>query len=79
MLHVLPADRHATSRALAKKLPTYVSDFETWAENNQQFQELNEKYDLTEKLTRAGELAALAARRAAPATLGNAPSACSST
>jgi predicted PurR-regulated permease PerM len=36
---------------LAKKLPTYVTDFEHWAENNQQFQDLNAKYDLTEKLS----------------------------
>ena len=35
---------------LGSKLPTYVSDFEDWANNNQQFQELNDKYDITQKL-----------------------------
>ena len=34
-----------------KKLPTYVSDLEHWADNNQQFQELNKKYGITDKLT----------------------------
>jgi predicted PurR-regulated permease PerM len=50
VLHVLPPIVRDIE-ALAKKLPTYVSDFEAWAENNQQFQELNEKYDLTAKLS----------------------------
>jgi predicted PurR-regulated permease PerM len=36
---------------LAHKLPGYVHDFENWANNNQQFQELNDKYDITQKLT----------------------------
>ena len=36
---------------LAKKAPTYVTDFESWAEDNKQFAELNEKYDLTDKLS----------------------------
>jgi predicted PurR-regulated permease PerM len=36
---------------LARKLPTYVHDFEEWANNNQQFQELNQKYDITQKLS----------------------------
>jgi predicted PurR-regulated permease PerM len=50
VLHVLPPIVKDIE-ALAKKLPTYVADFEDWAENNQQFQELNEKYDLTQKLS----------------------------
>jgi predicted PurR-regulated permease PerM len=37
--------------SLAHKLPGYVRDFESWANNNQQFQELNQKYDITQKLT----------------------------
>ncbi len=50
VLHVLPPIVREIE-TLAKKLPTYVADFEAWAENNQQFQELNQKYDLTEKLS----------------------------
>ena len=34
---------------LAKKAPTYVTDFESWAEDNKQFAELNDKYDLTDE------------------------------
>jgi predicted PurR-regulated permease PerM len=50
VLHVVePAVSNV--EGLAKKAPTYVSDFEDWAENNQQFQDLNQKYDLTEKLS----------------------------
>lgn len=42
---------------LAKKAPTYVSDFEAWAEDSEQFQKLNDKYDLTGKLSeQANEL-----------------------
>jgi predicted PurR-regulated permease PerM len=37
--------------ALASKLPTYVSDFEKWAEQNDQFRELNDKYDITATLS----------------------------
>lgn len=37
--------------ALASKLPTYVSDFEDWAERNEQFRELNAKYDITHTLS----------------------------
>jgi predicted PurR-regulated permease PerM len=36
---------------LAKKLPTYVADFERWAESNQEFQDLNEKFGLTQTLS----------------------------
>jgi predicted PurR-regulated permease PerM len=50
ILHVLPPIIRDIE-GLAKKLPSYVSDFETWAENNQQFNELNQKYDLTHKLS----------------------------
>jgi predicted PurR-regulated permease PerM len=50
ILHVLPP-LVKDIEGLAKKLSTYVSDFEQWAENNQQFQELNEKYGLTQKLS----------------------------
>ena len=50
VLHVLPPIVRDIE-ALAKKLPTYVADFEEWAESNQQFQDLNERYDLTAKLT----------------------------
>ena len=37
--------------SLAHKLPGYVHDFENWANNNQQFQDLNEKYHITLKLS----------------------------
>jgi predicted PurR-regulated permease PerM len=50
VLHVLPPIIHDIE-GLAKKLPTYVSDVEDWAENNEQFQELNEKYGITDKLS----------------------------
>ncbi len=50
VLHVFPPIVHDIE-GLAKKLPTYVHDFETWAENNKQFQELNDKYDITQKLS----------------------------
>jgi predicted PurR-regulated permease PerM len=50
VLHVVePAVTNV--EVLAKKAPTYVSDFEEWAEDNEQFQKLNEKYDITEKLS----------------------------
>ena len=35
---------------LAQTLPGYVGDFESWAEHNQDFQELNRKFDLTRTL-----------------------------
>jgi predicted PurR-regulated permease PerM len=49
-LHVFPSIVRDIE-GLAKTLPTYVSDFEHWADNNQQFQDLNDKYDITQKLT----------------------------
>ncbi len=36
---------------LASQLPTYVKDFESWANNNDQFRELNDKYDITTLLS----------------------------
>ena len=48
---------------LGSQLPTYVKDFEDWANNNEQFHELNDKYDITALLTQRGRAAALEARR----------------
>lgn len=57
--------------SLAKKGPSYVQDFETWAEENDRFQDLNEKYDITGKLTeQAKELPSKLG--GAAATVGNA-------
>ncbi|HSD24385.1 MAG TPA: AI-2E family transporter [Solirubrobacterales bacterium] len=50
VLHVFPPIVHDIE-GLAHKLPGYVHDFEDWANNNKQFQELNDKYDITQKLT----------------------------
>lgn len=50
VLHVIPP-MIKDIEGLGKKLPTYVKDFESWAEDNDEFNELNQKYDLTEKLT----------------------------
>jgi predicted PurR-regulated permease PerM len=36
---------------LGSQLPTYVKDFEQWAEQNSEFRELNDKYDITATLT----------------------------
>ena len=36
---------------LGAQLPTYVKDFEDWAEGNEQFRELNDKYDITKLLS----------------------------
>jgi predicted PurR-regulated permease PerM len=36
---------------LGSKLPSYVSDFENWANNNDQFRELNDKYNITSLLS----------------------------
>jgi predicted PurR-regulated permease PerM len=56
VLHVFPPIVRDIE-GLAKKLPTYVADFERWAESNKQFQELNQKYDLTDKVSaQAGSL-----------------------
>jgi predicted PurR-regulated permease PerM len=37
--------------ALASQLPTYVSDFEAWANKNTEFSYLNEKYNITQLLS----------------------------
>jgi predicted PurR-regulated permease PerM len=50
ILHVFPSIVREIE-ALAHKAPTYVSDFEDWASNNEQFRELNAKYDITQKLS----------------------------
>jgi predicted PurR-regulated permease PerM len=50
VLHVFPPIVHDIE-GLAKKLPGYVHDFENWANNNKQFQDLNHKYDITQKLS----------------------------
>jgi predicted PurR-regulated permease PerM len=49
VLLVIPPIVHEV-KALAPKLPTYVKDFEDWANQNQQFQELNHRYHLTKTL-----------------------------
>jgi predicted PurR-regulated permease PerM len=36
---------------LGSQLPGYVKDFENWANNNEQFRELNDKYDITSALS----------------------------
>lgn len=36
---------------LGSQLPTYVKDFEQWAENNDEFRELNDKFDITHLLS----------------------------
>jgi predicted PurR-regulated permease PerM len=50
ILQVFPPIVHDIE-GLAHKLPRYVHDFEDWANNNQQFQDLNSKYHITMKLT----------------------------
>jgi predicted PurR-regulated permease PerM len=50
VLHVFPPIVHDIE-GLAKKLPRYVHDFENWANNNKQFQDLNAKYHITAKLS----------------------------
>src|SRR5687767_5100623 len=49
-LHVFPSIVR-DFEGLASKLPAYVADFESWANDNAEFHELNQKYDLTEKLS----------------------------
>src|SRR4051812_5828838 len=44
-LHVFPPIVRDIE-GLAHKLPGYVHDFESWANNNQQFQDLNAKYHI---------------------------------
>ena len=53
VLHVFPPIVHDIE-GLAKKLPGYVHDFEHWADNNKQFQDLNAKYHITAKLSQEG-------------------------
>jgi predicted PurR-regulated permease PerM len=53
VLHVFPPIVHDIE-GLAKKLPGYVHDFENWANNNKQFQDLNAKYHITQKLSEEG-------------------------
>src|SRR6266513_1483131 len=53
ILHVFPPIVHDIE-GLAKKLPGYVHDFENWANNNKQFQDLNAKYHITAKLSQEG-------------------------
>jgi predicted PurR-regulated permease PerM len=36
---------------LGSQLPSYVKDFENWANNNEQFRDLNDKYDITSSLS----------------------------
>ena len=36
---------------LGSQLPTYVKDFEQWAENNDEFRELNDKFNITHLLS----------------------------
>jgi predicted PurR-regulated permease PerM len=50
VLHVFPPIVHDIE-GLARKLPTYVHDFENWANDNKQFQDLNAKYHITQKLS----------------------------
>jgi predicted PurR-regulated permease PerM len=35
---------------LANQLPTYITDFEDWAEENEEFRKLNDKFDITQTL-----------------------------
>jgi predicted PurR-regulated permease PerM len=53
VLHVFPPIVHDIE-GLAHKLPRYVHDFEDWANNNKQFQDLNAKYHITAKLSEEG-------------------------
>jgi predicted PurR-regulated permease PerM len=50
VLHVIPP-AISNIEGLAKKAPTYVADLEDWANDNEQFQKLNDKYDITDKLS----------------------------
>ncbi|HKH23438.1 MAG TPA: AI-2E family transporter [Solirubrobacterales bacterium] len=50
VLHVFPPIVHDIE-GLAHKLPGYVRDFENWANDNKQFQDLNAKYHITQKLS----------------------------
>jgi predicted PurR-regulated permease PerM len=50
LLQVIPPMVKEVER-LATNLPTYIKDFENWAEGNEQFRELNDKFDITKTLT----------------------------
>jgi predicted PurR-regulated permease PerM len=50
ILHVFQPIVHDIE-GLAHKLPRYVHDFENWANDNKQFQDLNAKYHITAKLS----------------------------
>jgi predicted PurR-regulated permease PerM len=50
VLHVIPPIVEEAEE-LGSKAPGYVKDFEGWAEDNEQFRELNDKYDLTKALS----------------------------
>jgi predicted PurR-regulated permease PerM len=50
ILHFIPPVVDEAER-LGSKLPVYVKDFEEWAEHNEQFRELNDKYDITSTLS----------------------------
>ena len=49
VLNVVPALVREVEM-LGQVLPGYVTDFEAWAERNQEFQDLNQRYDLTQTL-----------------------------
>ena len=51
---------------LGSQLPSYIKDFEVWAEQNAEFRELNDKYDITATLTEQA--------KQLPSDLGNAAS-----
>lgn len=52
MLHVIRPIVNEVE-ALGPKLPTYVQDFKQWAHDNEQFRELNQRFDITSKLSDA--------------------------
>ena len=56
----LPADRSRHRGPRARSCPRYVHDFEDWANNNKQFQDLNAKYHITAKLSQEARHAAVA-------------------
>lgn len=63
IVHVIPPIVREFEQ-LGSQLPTYVTDFEKWANGSEAFRELNEKYDITHLLSQ--EAATL------PAKLGDA-------
>jgi predicted PurR-regulated permease PerM len=50
VLHVIPPIVREAGQ-LGSQLPTYVHDFEGWANGSEQFRELNDKYDITSLLS----------------------------